>query len=99
MEINTTGKNFWTGILCTRRFETVWETIQYYLTSKGYKGLGPTDFPISCDANTLSGGGNYAESTVKFYSRFESLQNIYEASQRKTLRIKLSLHLVNTQKA
>ena len=41
--IYTSENKFGKGILCALRFKTVWEIIQCYLTSNGYKGFGPAD--------------------------------------------------------
>ena len=43
------------GILCILRFQTVWEIIQCWLTSKGYKGFTPSDLRVLYDENTLKG--------------------------------------------
>ena len=55
-KFNPTRNKFRIGILCTLRFKTVWEIIQYCLASKGYKAFGRTDLRILYDANILRGG-------------------------------------------
>ena len=55
-EIRPTKNKFGTEILCALQFKTVWEIIQCCLTSKRYKGFGPTDLPILYDAKILRGG-------------------------------------------
>ena len=56
VEINATGNQFDTGLICALRFEPLWETIQCCLTYMGYKGFRPAVFNISYSENTLRRG-------------------------------------------
>ena len=55
-EINPTRNILRTEIICVLRFTMVWETIQCYLTSKGYRGFGPADLRILYDSKILRRG-------------------------------------------